>query len=70
MRMGKWKGIRRDMFEDNLDIELYDLSSDIRELNNVAAENPDIVAKMEFILRDQHQTSNIDRFKFKVLGDK
>ena len=68
--MGKWKGIRRDMFEDNLDIELYDLSSDIRELNNVAAENPDIVAKMEFILRDQHQTSNIDRFKFKVLGDK
>jgi arylsulfatase len=70
VRMGKWKGIRRDMFEDNLDIELYDLSSDIRELNNVAAENPDIVAKMEFILRDQHQTSNIDRFKFKVLGDK
>ena len=70
VRMGDWKGIRRNMLNGNLDIELYDLSSDIKELNNVADENPDIVAKMELIMRDQHYTSNIHRFKFEVLGDK
>jgi len=69
VRMGNWKGIRRNMFEGNLDIELYDLSSDIKEMNNIAIENPGIVTRMEMIMRGQHQASTIDRFKFEVLGD-
>jgi arylsulfatase len=70
VRMGKWKGIRRNMFEGNLQIQLYDLSEDIEETFDVASEYPDIVANIELIMRDQHQIPEIDRFKFDVLGDK
>jgi arylsulfatase len=69
VRMGDWKGIRRNMFDGNLDMELYDLSSDIGETIDVASENPDVVAKMELIMREQHQATTIDRFKFEILGD-
>jgi arylsulfatase len=70
VRMGKWKGIRRNMFEGNLEIELYDLSEDLDESNNLAAENPDVVARIEMIMRKEHRSSSIDRFKFETLGDK
>ena len=35
-------------------LELYDLSKDIGEANNIAADYPDIVAKMRAIMRDAH----------------
>jgi len=44
VRMGKWKAVRHKYNEP---FELYDLSKDIGEQNNVAAEHPDIVAKIE-----------------------
>lgn len=42
IRYGKWKGVKR-----NHKLELYDLSTDISEANNVAAIHPDIVKKIE-----------------------
>ena len=69
VRMGDWKGIRRNMFNGNLNIELYDLSKDIGETRNVASENPEIVKEIERIMLEQHNPSEIDRFKFEILGD-
>ena len=69
VRMGDWKGIRRNMFDGNLNIELYDLSSDIGETRNVGVENPEIVREIERIMLEQHNPSEIDRFKFEILGD-
>jgi arylsulfatase len=69
IRMENWKGIRRNMFNGNLSIELYDLSSDIAETRNVATENPDIVREIERIMHEQHKASEVDRFKFEILGD-
>jgi arylsulfatase len=69
VRMDNWKGIRRNMFKGNLDIELYDLSSDIKETRNVAAENPDIVKKIERIMNEEHEPSEVERFKFEILED-
>ena len=69
VRMRDWKGIRRNMFEGEMEIELYDLSRDIKELNNVSAENPEVVERIEMIMGKEHQASDIDRFKFEVLGD-
>jgi arylsulfatase len=69
VRMDNWKGIRRNMFKGNLDIELYDLSSDIKETRNVAAENPDIVKKIERIMNEEHEPSKVERFKFEILED-
>ncbi|MCB9873363.1 MAG: arylsulfatase [Planctomycetaceae bacterium] len=52
---GKWKGIRLDTDKNpNGPIELYDISEDIEEANNIADQYPDIVAKIAAIMRDAH----------------
>jgi arylsulfatase len=69
VRLGQWKGIRRDMFDGNMDIELYDLESDAEE-NDVSAENSEVVARIEAIMKREHTASTIERFQFEVLGDR
>ncbi|MBL7221062.1 MAG: arylsulfatase [Phycisphaerae bacterium] len=48
VRMGKWKGIGKGG-----KIRLYDLSKDIGEANDVAAEHPDIVKKISEIMETE-----------------
>jgi len=69
VRMGKWKGIRKNIFKDSLHIHLYNLEEDIRELNDVSSENPEIVKKIESIFKQEHSPAQVDRFKIKQLGD-
>jgi arylsulfatase len=69
VRMGKWKGIRRDIFKDNMQIQLYNLEEDIQELNDVAAEFPEVVKQIEQILIKEHIPAELDKFKIKQLGD-
>ena len=69
VRMGDWKGIRKNIFKDNMTIELYDLKSDLTESNDIALENPEIVARIESIMENEHTSAEIDRFKIKQLGD-
>ena len=70
VRLGKWKGIRKNIFDGNLTIELYDLESDIQEQNNLAAQYIDVVEEIEMILKKEHTPSTLDRFKIAQLGDK
>ena len=54
VRMGKWKAVRNNLkAEPDTAMELYDLSVDIGETNNIADQNPDIVAKMKIAFRDR-----------------
>ena len=69
VRMGNWKGIRKNIFEGNLTIELYDLERDNQEQYDIAQSRPDIVAKIEKIMEKAHTPSQLDRFKFPQLGD-
>jgi arylsulfatase A-like enzyme len=48
VRWGKWKAVR---LKTHLPLELYDLASDVGEEQNVAAEYPDVVRKMEEYLK-------------------
>ena len=48
VRMGKWKAVRH---ASNVPFELYDLSKDIGEKDNLAAEHPEIVAEIEASIR-------------------
>ncbi|MEM1443118.1 MAG: sulfatase-like hydrolase/transferase, partial [Verrucomicrobiota bacterium] len=48
VRLGDWKGIRHGMNEGK--IELYDLSNDIGESSDVAADYPDTVATIKEIM--------------------
>ncbi|MDG1297707.1 MAG: sulfatase-like hydrolase/transferase, partial [Saprospiraceae bacterium] len=70
VRMGNWKGIRKNIFEGNLEIELYDLRKDTLESNNVAADYPNIVRQIEQIMKEEHEPSLNERFKIKQIGDK
>ncbi len=69
VRMGDWKGIRKDIFKGNMKIELYNLKNDIQEENDVADQYPEIVEKIKEIMKREHVPAKIDRFKFKELGD-
>ena len=69
VRMGKWKAIRANIFEGNMKLELYDLETDPTETNDIAGQHPDIVDKIEAIMKQEHTPAEIERFKFKELGD-
>ncbi|MBC8290009.1 MAG: arylsulfatase [Planctomycetes bacterium] len=58
IRMGKWKGVRLQLFKNpKAKLELYDLSKDLGEKSNIAADHPDIVAKLEKALAVSHVRS-------------
>jgi len=69
VRLGRWKGIRRNLFDGSMALELYDLQSDLEE-NDVAKEHPDVVARIEAIMEREHTPSPIERFHFEMLGDR
>ena len=54
LRMGNWKMVVRDGKSS-----LYNLATDLHEDNDVAAENPKIVARMKNIIRQEHVTSEL-----------
>jgi arylsulfatase len=65
VRLGKWKGVRRNLHRGNLKIELYDLTSDTGERNDVAAQHPQIVSRIAVIMQREHTPSEL--FPIKVL---
>jgi arylsulfatase A-like enzyme len=55
IRWGNWKGVRLNVHTmADAPLELYDLSQDVSEKNNVAAQHPDIVKKMLSLMREAH----------------
>jgi arylsulfatase len=56
---GNWKAVRQNLGKGQVKTELYDLSKDGSESTDVAAKHPDVVAKLEALLKDQH-TPNPD----------
>ncbi|ODS40950.1 MAG: arylsulfatase [Candidatus Altiarchaeales archaeon WOR_SM1_79] len=67
VRMGDWKGVRQNMFKGNMNTELFNLKDDIGEKNNVANKYPEIVKKIEQIMREARVPSEM--FKFKQLDE-
>jgi len=60
VRMGKWKGIRIGGTKEP--IELYDLSQDIGETNNVADDHPEIIKRMDELMRKARENSEYTEF--------
>lgn len=63
VRIGKWKGILKNIKKGNTRIELYDLEKDIREEHNIADEYPGIVKKIETIMKEAHTEPENKLFK-------
>jgi len=67
VRKGNWKGIKLNYAKNpEARMLLFDLSTDLREQHNIAAEHPDIVAELEQIMRDAREESDV--FTFGVPG--
>lgn len=70
VRMGNWKGIRKNILKDqNVTIELYNLKTDQTEDNNIAENHPNVVQQIRDIMEDQHTVSEIERFRMEAIGD-
>lgn len=66
LRVGKWKAIRTNLHpaprakqQEPGALELYDLASDPTESRDVAAQNPEVVARMLAIMKEQHVPSKL-----------
>jgi arylsulfatase len=68
VRAGDWKGVRRGLMKGPARLELYDLSKDIGEKEDVAGTHPEVVRKLEGILAREHTPSKL--FPLKGLGDR
>ncbi|TWU31185.1 arylsulfatase [Novipirellula artificiosorum] len=58
VRWGKWKGVRNNVGKNpNSTLELYDLTKDIGETSNIAAQHPEVVTQLETFLKDAYTPS-------------
>jgi len=63
IRVGNWKGVILNIKRaNNTTIQLFDLSTDIQEQHDVAKEHPEIVTKMQAIMRKEHHTPEVSTF--------
>ncbi len=51
IRINQWKGIRKDLFNGNKKIKLYNLDYDIMESNDLSNLYPDIINQMEIYMK-------------------
>jgi arylsulfatase A len=59
VRMGRWKAMRTDLMKGPAKTQLYDLAEDIAESKDVASSNPEVVAKIEKIMAENHTRSEL-----------
>jgi arylsulfatase A-like enzyme len=73
IRVGNWKGVRQNLLPSKKTsaqglkptFELYNIAVDPQEEHDVAAEHPDIVAKLTQMMKEQHRPSK--EFPFAAL---
>jgi len=54
--LGKWKAIKLAVTKNaDASIELYDLEKDPGEMNDIAAQNPAIIKKMQLMFSKEHR---------------
>lgn len=59
VRKGNWKAVIYNIKKDPSNIELYDLSKDVKEENNVAKDNPEVVAELSRLMKEAHVDSEL-----------
>ncbi|MCC5931436.1 MAG: arylsulfatase [Cyclobacteriaceae bacterium] len=62
LRQGDWKLVRYNVLTENFTTELYNLSKDIAEENNLAEEQPEKVAELLGLMKNARTPSEIFRF--------
>ncbi len=57
VRLGDWKAVRHGLNRGDSEFELYDLSSDVAEKQNVAGGHPDVHGRIKEIAKSAHTQS-------------
>lgn len=65
VRMDNWKGVKRDMRQhpENPWL-LFDLSKDVNETTDIAAQHPELVTRFEAIVKKEHRNAHIREWEF------
>jgi arylsulfatase A len=67
LRMGKWKAVKLDIEKVPCGkIQLFDLSADIGETNDIASSYPEVVAKIDSLMKASHVRSDDFPFSFEM----
>ena len=67
VRQGKWKAVRYNVFKNpDSQVELYDLSTDIGEENDVAEQHPEIASALNEIMKKARTPSDVFNFASKT----
>jgi arylsulfatase len=65
VRMGDWKGVKRDLKKNPAaPLEVYNLRTDRNETTNVADRHPDIARRLEAILVEARDEPEFESFRF------
>jgi arylsulfatase A-like enzyme len=65
IRLGKWKAVKSNMKKDpSSPWEVYDLEVDPGETTDLSASNPNLVAKLHEILKNEHTCSHLREWEF------
>ncbi len=62
VRIGDMKAFRQNMQKGNLELKLYNLKDDITEEKDIAEDNPELIQKIEKIMKEEHQVPKLDAF--------
>jgi arylsulfatase len=67
--IGNLKALRREMHKGNDRFELYNLSTDPREMHDLAAENPELIERVRAIVEKEHRSSSNPRWRFSLIDN-
>jgi arylsulfatase A len=59
VRLGDWKAVRRGVNRSRGEFELYNLATDLAESSDVAAENPEVIRRVQEIATAAHTPSQL-----------
>src|SRR5690606_11126426 len=68
IRMGDWKVVWTNLLDSNISAKcaVYNLKNDPYESVDLSSKHPDIIEKAKELYRQQHQRSEIDKFRISI----
>ena len=61
--------IKKNLLKGPSKLDLYNLKNDPKELNNIANKNPEIINRMERLLKQAHTKASVEKFNMPYLDE-